>query len=198
MWGSAPFRYNDKVYIYGFRNTDFKQLCARHTFSTTMSDYVTGWEYWNGTSWTSTVASAAGMTMPDSPITSINVIPWHGGFLGSSKLLNSAPEFIDPGTGLPYPDADGRIVGWYSENPWGPWIAAGNVYDDVRYPGWYSYSSFYSTLRGVPGLVAQNSLNSSLALEPGGIAIYGPHWRPAKDPIVPLTGKARRRAMVNT
>lgn len=178
-WAGPPIHDGDYVYIPGLRASTFSHHLCRHAYSATASDYATGWEYWTGTAWSTSIAAAGNITIASLPLRALTIEPWPEGYLATSKTFDLGPEL---NTLDIWPD----IHAWWAPKITGPWKYVGMVYTPVNAmaaDGWCSYNARYDYFPGA-GAVAVWSLNRS-NMSVADHSIYGPQLVPA---IVPGGG----------
>lgn len=175
-WTAQPYSDGNHVHLHGFANSTLTHHVARHAYSTAHTDYVTGWEFWTGTGWSSAFADRGAVVIASAPARSLTVRPWADGWLATSKDFDTAPE-------IAIPDVWPEIKCWHSPNITGPWTYFGILYQPVTLATWYSYAGRVEELPGVSGLTAIWSLNKG-AKTPAEFDVYGPQLAAASLPVI--------------
>lgn len=173
-WSGQPFRDGGYVYLHGIKLSTFGQHVARHAYSADPADYATGWTYWSGSTWVSSVGSAGAMIIAQPGLAAINVVPWAKGYLGCAKLFDTSPE-------IAIPDVWPEIQTWWSPTVYGPWQWCGHLYQPVTLTDWYSYLARIDFLPGIDTAVAFWSLNKG-SKSIADHSIYGPQLALAVQP----------------
>ena len=154
----------DSVYVYGW-TIDSTHVVARATTAT----FATGpWEYWNGSDWSTSFATAAPMIFDRTALATLNVVAVTGGYLASAKSWDTVST---------------DLWAWFSTSPSGPWTWVAEVADTppVR-PGWVSYDAAVVWLPGA-GWTAIWS-QSPLSEADQDVSLYGPRFAAVSDPFI--------------